>query len=153
MRSTDGLTLIEVLAAIAILGIIIAVFSSSFISSMSVTRAMGNQTDANTVLSFFGRMASGGAGRSLGFSPTAGSLSYTYGQLEASFPELASADAHVKDANLYQVSITSPGTIDVGIVRLYQYDIEVCWQDRNQDRCISGLTAGPLGSPAGGVVN
>lgn len=153
MKSQNGLTLIEVLVALAILGIIIAVYSASFTSSLQTTRTMGNITDANTVLSFFGRMATGGASRTISFPTGSTILNYNYGSLEASFPELASADTNVKDANEYRVQITTPGLLAVGDIDLVQYAISVCWRERGNERCVAGQTAGPQMLPEGGGVN
>lgn len=153
MRTSQGLTLIEVLAAMTILAVVVTAFSASVVSTFDTTRQMGDRTDANTVLGFFGRMAAGGAGKPLTYSPAEGKKVYAYGSLKTAFPELASGDTKIKDPNLYRVTVTSPGTVTIGSIQVYQYNTQVCWRDGTQDACINGLTAGPLASPTEQVVN
>ena len=153
MKTSEGLTLIEVLVALAILAVITTVFSTSLISTLNSTRQTGNQTDANAVLNFFGRMAAGGAGRPLAYSPADGKKEFNYGSLKTAFPELSSGDAKIKNPDLYKVTVTSPGTVTIGAITLYRYSLRVCWQDKGKDACLSGLTVGPLGTPSEQVVN
>lgn len=143
MRRSDGLTLLEVLAAIVILGVIITTFGTSFVSSVQLTRTTGTRVEATQLLNYFGRMAAGGATRELPFVFTGAQRPWDYGELTTAFPELASGQERVLGANNFKVTVTAPQTIRVGNAEVIHYRIQVCWRERGQEQCLTGDTAGP----------
>ena len=146
MRSDKGLTLIEVLVAVAILGVISTLFASSMVSSLSHTRSTASQIDATSILNYVGRVAAGGASRTLPFSPDDKTKTWDYGKLTSDFPEIKSGDTKIRSADLYKVTVSAPEIIAIGSAQVVRYALVVCWRQANADKCISGDTAGPMPS-------
>ena len=143
MKRNDGLTLLEVLASVVILGVVIALFSSVFIASLNQTRTTGSKLEATQLLNYFGRMAAGGATRELPFVFNSSQQPWNYGQLSRAFPELTSGSERVKDVNSYKVAVTAPQIIAVGTAEVIHYHVQVCWREGTEERCLEGDTAGP----------
>lgn len=138
-----GLTVVEVLVSLVIIGVIVAVISTVTISSVRTDDQSGARTQAVQVLSYLGRLASSSDPALL-----SGARSWNYGELPVGFPELAQ-EVHHGDPNQYRASVTEMGLVGIGSATVLLYRIQVCWEDLEAESCVSGDTAGPVTPPPG----
>jgi prepilin-type N-terminal cleavage/methylation domain-containing protein len=147
----QGLTLVEVLISFTIVGILLAVLSTSVTSNLGHTRVAGQKTEAVQILNFMGRMASSGDSSATGNLPTSTSTPkvWNYNSLGTDFPELSSGStATIANPALYKVTIELGGTVALATsaaVSLRQYDITVCFK-QSKEECIVTTTFGPNGT-------
>lgn len=146
MRRETGLTLVEVLVALAVLAIVIAVLTTAMVTSMQQNLVAGGRTQAVQILNHLGRLASGGDARVI----TDSQVIWDYGQLPRVFPDLA-AGRGFKGPERFHAEITSVGSLSIGAASMKHYRIQVCWQAANGELCITGDTAGPAVPSDGGV--
>jgi len=144
VKSIRGLTLIEVMIALAVLSIALAGFTALLLASMRQDLSSGKRTQAAQILNHLGRLQVGGDARLL--AKPGEPIVWDYGQLGTAFPELQGLSG-AGDPDLYKVVVTNEGTpaevaaIGVG---LDAYQISVCWKTGTAEDCIRGET---LSSP------
>ena len=137
-----GLTLLEVVLALAVLGVLGAVISTSILGNLRHTTVSGQRTQGAQVLNYLGRRVAGGDGAVL---PTQGaSLAWNYNELGASFTDLQGVGG-IAEPDRYRVSIAASGAVTVAGASVVQYDLSVCFQVQGGESCVTGTT---LGAPA-----
>jgi len=142
----SGLTLLEVMLALAIMGIAIAFFTTSMSSSLRQTKNFGQRTQATQVLNYLARRAVTGDALVL---PNANETnSWDYGKLGTYFTDLKNQKGFSKPG-LYRASVASVGTINLSTASAIQYDVEVCYKSSGGETCIGGTTLGPPPNPPG----
>jgi len=146
VKREAGLTLAEVLVALAVLGIVIAVLTTAMVTSMQHNLVSGERTQAVQILNFLGRLASGGDARVI----TDTQVIWGYNQLPTVFTELASGDGFMTPER-YRAEVARVGALSIGAASMEHYRVRVCWQAANGELCITGDTAGPAVVPPGGV--
>ncbi|MER3557784.1 MAG: prepilin-type cleavage/methylation domain-containing protein [Thermus sp.] len=132
-----GLTIIEVLVAIAVLGLAMAAFMTSLMGGIREIGRAGGRTEATQILNYLGRRLVEGDPAVL---PASGNRSWDYGQLPGAFPDLA------REASVHQYRA---GVEDRGVpdwaqgLALRAYRLRVCWRTQGQESCVVALTMGP----------
>lgn len=137
MRADRGLTIIEVLIAMAIVGVVVAILSTITVSSLRHDAISGSRTQAVQILSYLGRLASGSDATLLASDGT-----WDYGELQGTFTELRTEARHANPA-LYRAEVEQLGTTGLGASVVELYRVTVCWQQAGEEHCVSGNTAGP----------
>lgn len=140
-----GLTLLEVVIALAILAILGATFSTAMLGNLNHSNTAGQRTQAAQVLNYLGRRVAGGDAELL---PQLGeSLTWEYGELGDTFQDLRSNQG-LADPSRYRAEIAGSGTISVTGATLVQYDMSVCFQAQESESCVRGTTIGaPVNAP------
>lgn len=135
-----GLTVVEVLVALAIVGVVVAILTTVTLSSVRHDANSGSRTQAVQILSYLGRLASVSDALLLDGDGTWG-----YGELRDSFSELR-REARNADPDLYRAELESLGQVGIGngVVELYR--VTVCWRAIEDENCVRGDTAGPVPS-------
>lgn len=133
-----GLTLVEVLIAIAILGVAVAMLSTATLTSVRNNSISGTRTQATQVLNYMGRLVAG-ADRVLFANE---SMEWGYGTLGTDFTEL-SVEAGRANPALYRAEIEDLGWIGLGTAQMIHYRVTVCWMQSADEMCVEGDTAGP----------
>jgi prepilin-type N-terminal cleavage/methylation domain-containing protein len=134
-----GLTLIEVLVALLILGVAVAILSIALLGSVRQTDRFGARTQASDFLSYLGRQVTAGEVAALPFANAP--LAWDYGELAAAFPELA-AEGRADPAR-YRASIERIAPIAFAGAEAVQYRIAVCTTAASGEACVEGTTLGP----------
>jgi len=146
-RGESGLTLLEVVLALAVLGVLGAVFTTAILSNLRHTTVAGQRTQAAQALNYIGRRVAGGDSAVLP-SAVAESLTWDFGDLGTAFPDLAGSDGFA-DPDRYRVVVTASSELTLfsgaDAATLVQYDIDVCFQNQGTESCVRGTT---LGAPA-----
>ncbi|MBX3139915.1 MAG: type II secretion system protein [Trueperaceae bacterium] len=142
-RRTGGFTLIEVMMAITVLGIVLAAVSFTMMSSMRQNHAAGNRSQAAQVMNYLGRRIAGGDISKLG------GTSWDYGTLATSFTDL-SRESNLADTDLYRAEVAEFPRIGLGGTTIPHYRVTVCWNNGGDESCVSGDTAGPGPGAASG---
>lgn len=138
-----GLTIVEVMIALAIVGVVVAILTTVTLSSVRYDANSGSRTQAVQILNYLGRLASASDALLLN-----GSRSWDYGELQGTFTELR-VEAHRADPAFYRAEVQALGTSSVGSSVVDLYRVTVCWQLIDQESCVQGETAGPPQPPAG----
>lgn len=145
-RSAPGLTLVEVLLALAVIGIISAAFTTSVVGNLRHSRVTGARTEAVQVLGYLGRRAAGGDAAVL---PAAGTPdTWGYGALSAAFPDLANQGG-LSDPARYRAQVRNAGAVSLAGASTTEYDLRVCYMVANEEHCVSATTLGPSPSAGG----
>lgn len=140
-----GLTVVEVLIALAVIGIVTAAFTTAVVGSLRHTSVTGARTEAVQVLNYLGRRAAGGDSAVL---PAAGSpLTWGYGTLASTFPDLTNFGG-LSDPARYRATISNAGAVSMASASATEYDVNVCYQAGGGEHCVQGSTLGP--APASG---
>ncbi|MGQ9754202.1 MAG: type IV pilus modification PilV family protein [Thermaceae bacterium] len=132
-----GLTLVEVLFALVILGLVLGIFITTVLSGYRETSGASLRTQAVQLLNDLGRRVVGGE------ISTAGVQAWGYGELPSLFPELAHQGLSLK---AYRASLENKGlppwaqTLGVD---LREYQIKVCWKEAKGERCVTAWTYAP----------
>lgn len=143
MSTRRGLTVAEVLIALALMGIVGAVFVTGVVTNLSQTTESGQRTQTAQVLNYFGRRVAGGDDIVL---PSPGeTLTWAYGELDSEFEDLRNSGGFADPAN-FSVQIHASGAVSSMGSSLIRYDIEVCGRLGAEESCMSGTT---LSVPAG----
>lgn len=145
-RASGGLTLLEVVLALAVLAILGATFTTVVLGNLRHTSTSGQRTQAAQVLNYLGRRVAGGDAPVL---PQPGeTLRWDYGDLNAAFPDIANSDG-VAAPRLYRAEVASTGSLALAGASVIQYDLSVCYRNAGtSETCVRGTTFGP--PPAGG---
>lgn len=140
-----GLTVIEVLIALAVIGVVTAAFTTAVVGNLHHSSVTGARTEAVQVLDYLGRRAAGGDAAVL---PASGSpLSWGYGTLAGSFPDLTNHGG-LSDPARYRATITNGGAVAMAGAAATSYQVSVCYQAGSGEHCVQGTTLGP--APASG---
>ena len=145
MKRDSGLTIVEVLVALAVLAIVIAVLTTAMVTSMQQNVVAGGRTQAVQILNYLGRLASGGDARVI----TDSSVAWGYGQLPTTFTELAAGDGFMAPER-YRAEVARVGVLSIGVASMQHYRVRVCWQAAGGEQCVTGDTAGPAVAPPAG---
>lgn len=139
-----GFTLVEVLVALAVVGIVVAIISTASVSSIRNNATSGGRTQATQVLNFLGRLVAVGDGAI--FEQT--DLVWNYGELGTQFTDLA-AEVGRTDPALYRAQVSTSSAAELGTVSMPFYEVEVCWQapTASGESCVKGGTVGPVHDP------
>lgn len=140
--SNKGLSMVEVLIALAVVGIVVAVLTTATLSSVRNTATSGGRTQATQVLSYLGRLVAGGD--DILFQNE--ELQWGYGELGGHFTELA-REAGRADPDLYRAEITTDEEVTFRSVSMPLYQVSVCWMTSGTESCVTGETVGPEHDP------
>lgn len=139
-RATQGLTVVEILIALAIIGVVTAAFTTGVVSTMRHTSVAGAQTQAVQVLNYLGRRVAGGDNTLLPQSGTP--LTWAYGGLSKAFPDMTDQGGFADPAS-YRASISNAGSVSFGGASAVEYDVRVCFKGTDNEHCVSAATLGP----------
>jgi len=139
-RRASGLSVIEVLVALAILGIVTAAILTTYVGSIRANADAGRRTQSVQILNALGRRVAGAD--SIVLAQPGAALTWGYGDLKTGFPELTGDGAANPD--LYRASVTNAGVVTLGSAEVTHYTVEVCTRSRAEgaESCVSGDTAG-----------
>ena len=143
----DGLTIIEVMIAMVLFGIVLATFTTAVTSNFSLTQRVGQDVQATRVLNYFVRQVAAGQANLLAVAGTP--LTWGYNSLAAAFPTLTDTDAY-KDLDDYRLTITNSGPIALSGATAVNYTIQVCFT-QSTERCLSAETVSGSPLPAAGT--
>ena len=147
-RATAGLTVIEVLVALAIIGVVTAAFTTGVVSTVRHTSVAGAKTQAVQVLNYLGRRVAGGDNALL---PDSGSpLTWGYGGLPTAFPDMTNQGGFAQPS-AYRASISNAGSVSFGGASAVEYDVRVCFKGTDSEHCVSAATLGPEPSASASV--
>jgi prepilin-type N-terminal cleavage/methylation domain-containing protein len=144
-RLQRGLTVVETLIALAVLGIVTAAVVTTYMSSIRNNADSGRRTQSAQLLNLLGRRVAGGEAAML---PAVNSpLEWDYGELGDGIPELTGEG--FANPELYRATITNLGDITLAGATRVRYQIEVCTRaaGSDQERCTSGFTASVIPNP------
>jgi len=145
-RSSLGLTVVEVMLALAVIGIITAVFTTAVVGNLRHGQVTGARTEAVQVLNYLGRRAAGGDAAVL---PAAGSPdAWGYGALSGAFPDLTNQGG-LSDPARYRAQVSNAGDVSVAGASATEYDVRVCYVIGGGEHCVSATTLGPSPSAGG----
>jgi len=149
-RRKTGMTLLEVMIAMALLLVVMGAVATILSNSLRYNASAGQRTQAVQILNYLGRQIVGGNGNLM---PQVGnSYRWNYGQLRGAFPDL-DRGGRFSDPDNYQASIANkgvPSSLASSGVSLDQYEIKVCWQSGGKDVCVKAETLSsppPSGGP------
>ena len=135
----NGLTLVEVILAMAVFGIVAAALSFSISSNLNHTSKTGQKSQAVQILNYLGRRVADSDVAVLPAS-TANPLAWGYGQLSSSFTEL-NDDEGLVDLSRFKAKVSEVGTVSIDEITMTQYNVEVCYKSGgNKESCIQGIT-------------
>lgn len=136
----SGLTVVEVLVALAIVGVVVAMLTTMTLSSVRHDANSGSRTQAVQVLSYLGRLASVSDPVLLD-----GDREWGFGELRSTFTELR-VEARNADPDLYRAEVEMLGQAGIGNGVVEMYRVTVCWRAIENESCVQGDTAGPVPS-------
>lgn len=137
-----GLTMVEVLIALAILAIVVAVITTATLSSVRNTATTGGRTQATQVLNYLGRLVAGAD--DILFANE--SLAWDYGELSQHFSDLARETGRA-DPSLYRAAVEAVQTVTFESVSMPLYRVNVCWMAPAGETCVTAETIGPEHDP------
>jgi len=136
--SAKGLTLVEVLVALAILSLVLVALNATLITSVRQTSISGIRTQAVQILNYVGRRIVGGETNLL----PSNNLTYGYGTLRQAFPDLP-REIGFANPDLYLVRVENlgipPWAGDLG-VEVNEYRVQVCWRQAGREYCAEART-------------
>jgi prepilin-type N-terminal cleavage/methylation domain-containing protein len=143
-KKIAGLTLIEVLVSVVILSIVLVAFAGIIVSNIRQNATSGNRTAAAQVMNYLGRRT---VNADTVVVPAVGedSRAWDYQTLNTSFPEL-SKERNAANPDLYRAEVLdqgAPAWYTAGMGNLVSYQINVCWQDAGDEKCVSAQTIAP----------
>lgn len=143
----EGLSVIEVLVALAVLGIVTAAILTTYLGSIRTNSDSGRRTQSVQIMNAIGRRVAGADPAVLAQPGTP--LAWGYGQLKSGFPELTGDG--IADPDLYRVVVTNLGAVTLGAAQVIHYSVETCTRSRanGAESCVTGDTAGVPPGPEG----
>lgn len=145
-----GLTLIEILVALALLSAVLVVLEGLLLQGLRQSSAAGTRTQAVQIMNYVGRRIVGGDDSLL---PGAGSsLTLDYGTLPQRLPDLPQ-ETRYANPQLYKVVVRNLGQPSWALspslnVDVHEYEIQVCWR-QGQETCTTARTFASPPSPGG----
>jgi type II secretory pathway pseudopilin PulG len=144
--ATLGLTVVELLMALAVIGIVTAAFTTAVVSNLHHSSVTGARTEAVQVMNYLGRRAASGDGAVL---PTSGgSRAWAYGSLPSAFPDLTDQGG-LSDPARYRAQIVNAGDVSLAGASAAEYDVSVCYMAAGGEHCVSATTMGLFPSSGG----
>lgn len=143
MKRSEGLTLIEVIIAVAIIATIMGALTTTVVSNIRRTSATNGSAQAAQLFNYLGRRVVGGDAAVL--PDTNATLSWGYSELGGAFSDLAHEQG-VADPKFFRASISNTGSYSFSGSSLDTYALEVCHNFGGGETCVTGMTMGP--SPA-----
>ncbi len=138
-----GLTIIEVMVALVIIGVLLAILSPAVIQSMRQTSITGQATQAVQIMNYLARRL---AANHTVVTPSSVSqpLEWNYGQLKEEFGQDLQNDNTdgIDNPNNYKVQIEIVETVTWLGINLNKYRITVCFQNP-AETCLENLTLSP----------
>ncbi len=131
----QGLSLMEVVIAVAILGILSTVLTTTLVSNLRRTSTAGQTSQVVPVLDFLSVLVARGDARVLSGAETI----WAYGQLPALFTDI-SGGINTNDLARYRARVTIIDTVAIGAAESTIVELEVCFNDAGADRCVTGRT-------------
>lgn len=146
-RSSKGLTVVEVLLALVVLGIVTAAVLTTYLGSIRNNADSGRRTQSAQLLNTLGRRIAGADALVLAHPDDP--LAWDYGELRGAFPELIGDG--VSEPDLYRATITNLGNIALAGSQAVRYGVTVCTMAQGSDGelCVEGFTASVPPSAAG----
>lgn len=146
-RLRRGLTVVEVLVALVVLGIVTAAVMTTYVSSMRNNADAGRRTQSAQLLNALGRRVAGAD--SIVLAQPGTPIAWDYGELANDFPELTGEG--ISDPGNYRATVSNLGTITLASAETVHYQVEVCTRATGDaaERCLTGNTAGPPPGPVG----
>ncbi|PZA08584.1 MULTISPECIES: prepilin-type N-terminal cleavage/methylation domain-containing protein [unclassified Meiothermus] len=141
-----GLTLIEVIVALAILSVALSAFTLLILGSVRQNVESGGRTQAAQLLNYLGRRLVG-ADDAVMPDSTSTYREWNYGTLRTSFPELT-REGRFANPDLYRARIDNEGTPawavsgGLNLDSLRAYRIQVCWRGARGESCVEARTVG-----------
>ncbi len=136
-----GMSIIEVLIALVVVGVAFAILSTALVGTLRNTERAGTRTQTTQYLNYIGRLVSGGGTNDVLPANTGDTINWGYGQLAAAFPDLPGGTGG-NAANRYRVSIQNQGPYTFAGVTIIQYTVTVCTEGSSGEACVSGTTLG-----------
>lgn len=137
-RSQKGLTVVEVLIALSLIGVIIAVFSTSLGGNLRVTQSTGQKGQAAQLMTYIGQQVING---NTAFLVNANSSqTFDYNSLGARTD--LSTDAGLADLDNYKVTLSNVKQVTFQTISLFEYVINVCYKTQGDESCVQGSTLG-----------
>jgi prepilin-type N-terminal cleavage/methylation domain-containing protein len=138
-QKTNGLTVVEVIVAISIIGILLAILTPSIIQSMRQTSTTGNRTQAAQIVNYLGRRL---INLDTTILPATGQTNqWDYGQLGAAITDLDNDSAEgVSQPNNFEATISDLGIFTWQGVNTRKYQISVCFRNAGNENCITTTT-------------
>ena len=136
-----GMTIIEVLVALVIIGIAFTILSVALVGNLRQTDRFGARTQTSQFLSYLGRLVAGGDPDVLAAADTP--LTWDYGQLGAAFADLPTGSGGRDDVARYRATIEQVSAVNFVGASAAQYRITVCSTDVAGEACVNGTTLGP----------
>jgi prepilin-type N-terminal cleavage/methylation domain-containing protein len=138
-----GLTIIEVMIALVIIGVLLAILSPAVIQSMRQTSITGQATQAVQIMNYLSRRL---AANHTAVTPSGMSqpLEWNYGQLKSKFGKDLQNDntEGVDNPDNYKVKVEIIEVVTWLGIELNKYRITVCFQNPDE-KCLQSLTLSP----------
>lgn len=139
-----GLSLVEVIVALAVVMIAIGILTTAVVSNIRLTSTSGARTQTTQYLNYLGRLVSGGAPVVLAESGSP--IEWAYGELGVTFSDLPTGGGGLEEAARYRAEIENLGAVTFLGANAVQYRVRICSQTATGESCAVGLTLGPAPS-------
>jgi type II secretory pathway pseudopilin PulG len=146
VRRRAGLTILEVMIAVAVTALATAALTGVAVGTLRAVGASDARTHAGQVLAFLTREVVGGDPRTL--APEGTPAAWAYGGLGEAFPELGTRDG-VGDPDRFRAEIEHDGAVDVVGASAVRYRVAVCYGGAEAETCVQAVTFGPEPGPVG----
>ena len=147
MRRRAGLTVLEVMIAVAVTALATAALTGVAVGTLRAVGASDVRTHAGQVLAFLTREVVGGDARVLAAEDA--TAAWGYGELVGAFPELGTQEG-VGDPDRYRAEVVHDGAVDVAGAAAVRYRVAVCFGgDDDAESCVDAVTFGPAPTPTG----
>jgi prepilin-type N-terminal cleavage/methylation domain-containing protein len=150
MMKRTGLTVIEVIVAITIIGVLLAVLTPAIIQSMRQTSRTGQSTQVSQIINYLGRrlVADDSAVKPIN---TTTPLTWNYGELSTAFNTFNcngntcsdlqnDSTKGIGDIDNFKVTITNQGLITWLGATANKYQIKVCFKNGSGEVCRESIT-------------
>lgn len=142
-----GLSLVEVIIALAVVAIAFAILSTALVGQLRFSGNANARTQTAQYLNYFGRLVAGGDAAVL---PALGASEvWDYGALGTDFPDLP-AGSGLEATDRYRVQIDSVAVVTYVGATGVQYRVTVCSVTPTGESCAVGATIGPAPLAGGG---
>lgn len=140
----SGLTLVEVIVALAVVMIALGILATAIVGNLRVTSTSGARTQTTQYLNYLGRQVAGGTPTVLAVPGTP--LAWDYGELAATFPDLPTGGGGLEEIDRYRAQVDHLGDVGFLGASAVQYRVTVCSTTATGESCTVGVTLGPAPS-------